>query len=139
MARRPIPVHEPEVVSAGAKRRWGDDEKVPTTAIGTLVVDGVGLSSRYDKAHEIEAMRRMVEGVEPHLRRHILSIWCDSKAEACYSVSLDGCDERTAVIVVDQLEEACRVKNGGHNGMWVSGHQGGGLSRDPYWAGDDQL
>lgn len=101
MSRKKTPVHEPEVIQAATRKQpFGDDEKVPTTALKGLEVHGAFLSSRYDKAHELEAMAWMVEGVEPDLRQYIENIWCDSKATACYSVTLKECDDETAKEII---------------------------------------
>jgi hypothetical protein len=138
MMEKRIPTHEPEVIQAAARKHWTGEEKVPTTALKSVDVHGVSLSSRWDKAHELEAMGKMVDGVEPDLRRHIESMWCDSKAEACYSVTLADCSEEIGREIAHQLDMACRERNGGHNGIWISGNRGSDLTRDPWWQGDYQ-
>ncbi len=56
-----IPQHEPEIIAAAARKHWcGDDEKVATTSIEVLIVHDVQITSRYQKAHELELMRDMI-------------------------------------------------------------------------------
>jgi hypothetical protein len=88
-ARDIIPRFEPEVVEAEARRRWhGDDEKVATTAVKVLVVRGVEITSRYQKADELELMGRIIDAMPPCVSARIESVWCDSKACHCYSITL---------------------------------------------------
>jgi len=138
MNRRRIPRFEPEVIASAARKNWrGDDEKVATTSIKHLDLDGVTISSRYDKADEYEMMASMIEGVAPHLRSLIESLWCDSKATACYSVTLRPCSLAQAREIGRQLEEACLKYGSGHNGITVEGTRGRSLDIDPNWLGDD--
>jgi len=127
-----LPRHEEEVIKAAARAYRGDDEKVPTTAIRGLKVEGVGLSSRYNKARELEAMARMVKAVEPHLRPHMTSVFCDSKGGACYSVELEGCDEHVAAVIGRQMEYATT----GHNGIYLTSGGVAIAAVDPYWPDD---
>ena len=89
--RKPIPIFEPEVIAAAAAKYGGDDEKVATTAITSPEINLIKLSSRYDKAHELEKMAQMVEGLPQHLAGLIRSIWCNSKMGACYHVTVYNC------------------------------------------------
>lgn len=133
----PIPRHEPEIIAAEAKKRWhGDDEKVATTSIKELEVHGAALSSRYDKAHELEIMKLMMEQLSTDLRPRIKSIFCDSKAPASYSVTLGKCSEREAKEIARQLEHVCYEVDGGHNGLVLLGQAGGSLFIDPNWRGE---
>lgn len=140
MKRTVVPRFEPEVVAAEAKKKWhGDLEKVPTTSLKALDVHGVHLSSRYDKAREYEIMAAMVEGVSPELRRLIDNIFCDSKANDCYTVCLNPCTKANARRIAQQMEAACMLHGGGHNGITFEGAQGGYLDLDPRWPwGDDE-
>ncbi len=103
------------------------------------VVDGVHLTSRDDDDRDLNAMRMMVEGVEWSLRSKIASLFCDTRAGACYSAVLKLCDEETAIRITDQMEAACRRWQGGHNGISVSGNLGADCSRGPHWGGEYQL
>jgi len=74
-----VPRFEPEVVASAARKKWrGDDEKVATTSVSNLVVDGVVISSRYGKAHEFDCMAGMVRSTDEALRSLVESLWCDS-------------------------------------------------------------
>jgi hypothetical protein len=52
-------------------------------------MDGIEITSRYQKAHEYELMVKMVEEV-PKPLRYVKSIFCDSKATYCFSVKAMG-------------------------------------------------
>lgn len=134
MKRHVMPHFEPEVVIAATRKNpHGDDEKVPTTSLKGICINGVYLSSRYDKAHELEAMANLVEGVSPKLRCFIDDIWCDSQANAYYSVTLNPCTRAQAKKISQQIYEACITRNGGHNGIDIQGTAGGSLYFDPWW------
>jgi len=129
-----IPKFEPEIVAAIAKRKYhGDSEKVAATSIKALDVHGVSLRSRYDKAHEYAEMAAMVEGVLPELRGLIKSIWCDSKANACYSVWLAPCTTNQARKIGRQITAACIAHGGGHNGISIQGPNRVGFDIAPSW------
>ena len=129
-----IPKFEPEIVAAIATQKYdGDSEKVATTSIRALDVHGVCLSSRYNKAHEYEVMSTMVQGVLPELTELIESIWCDSKANACYSVFLLSCTKEQARDIGEQIEAACIAHGGGHNGISIQGPNSVGFDLDPWW------
>lgn len=132
-APRPtIPRHEPEAIAAATKKRRGDPEKVRTTAISGLDVDGVALSSRYDKAYELEDMVAMVEAVPPSLRALIGSLFCDSQAQACYSVELKACSQSQARLIASHLARAANSRHGGsHNSINLQGAAGGQIFLDP--------
>jgi hypothetical protein len=129
-----IPVHEPEVIAAGAARLRGDDEKMPTTAVNPITRRGVVLISRYSKADELETMAKMVEAMPPAMVRDVLSVFCDSKIGHCYRVKMRWGDLRAAVEIGDQVERA----SGGHNGISVESKSTpwSPLVLDPYWPGD---
>jgi len=84
-----IPRFEPEVIASKmrGKPSW-HHEKVATTPLRNLRVQGVSLTSRYDKADELEEMTRMIQGLPMHLTGMVKSIFCDSKATYCYEVDL---------------------------------------------------
>lgn len=117
-----VPRHEPEVVEAEAKKRYGgDQEKVATTSIANLCVNGISLQSRYGKAHEFDKMAVMAKALPPELARRVESIFCDSKAQSCYCVSIPVWDADLARTIGLLLEEASL----GHNGITL--YQGSGL------------
>ena len=118
MRMQVVPRFESSAVKAEAMRNWGGNhEKVATTPVTNFEVDGVSITSRYDKAHEFDSMAGMVKGVNEELRSLIESMWCDSKANACYSVKLRACSREQARAIAAQLDRDCREHDGGHNGI----------------------
>ncbi len=134
-----VPRFEPSTIEAEARMKWrGDHQRVSTTPTSHLEIDGVSITSRYDKAHEFDSMAGMVRGVDEHLRPLIESIWCDSKANACYSVKLRACSNRQAQAIADQIDRNCRDHDGGHNGISLERTDGSQLVVDPWWLDDLQ-
>jgi hypothetical protein len=133
-----VPKHEPEVIKAGARRYRGDEDKVATTAVRKLMVDQSEIISRYDKADELEVMRAMAQGLPASVRRHVRSIFCDSKASACYTVTMAPWDPVLAEVIGWMLDLLALACDGGHNGIWVKGDTDGQqVIIDPHWRGDD--
>lgn len=133
MSKSIVPRIDPEIVRARADRLYrGDSEKVATTSLKIADRHGVGISSRYQKADEFETMMRMVDAVDAELVGLIDNIWCDSKANACYSVVLNQCTQRQA----DQIGYQLQAASGGHNGIFIDGEKGVGLVLDPWWPGE---
>ena len=81
-------------------------------------------------------MAAMVRSIDEMLRFFVESLWCDSKANACFIANLKSCSTSQARRIAEQLEEACIHHQGGHNGIVVEGANGGSLVLDPYWASD---
>jgi hypothetical protein len=137
-----IPKHEPEVIAAGARWWCGSDEKVPTTSLDRLVVHGVELTSRYNKASEYELMARAIEALPPSLRSQVESICCDSKSD-CYSVELRHWQPALAKELGRAPDQSIRALCSGHNGITLDGPRlpnGPFPSRlfdvGPHWGGD---
>ena len=124
-----IPHRDPENVQAIADKHYhSDPEKVPTTTLRSpLTVHGVDLTSRYNKAHEFEVMAKLVEVLPAFVRDRIASIWCDSKACCCYSITLLCWD----AMVGKYLNAALIVLDSGHNGFDIG--CGTKLWFDPEW------
>ena len=141
---RAIPVHEPEVVAAEARKKWhGDAEKVATTSIKMLKIDGVKITSRYCRAHEFELMRDMILTLSPRWRTIMKSIFCDSQATDCFSVTMRRWDPRLAAEIGKKLESAALELNDGHNGITVAAatktifsDAGRFIDIHPNWCGD---
>jgi hypothetical protein len=129
-----VPRHEPEVLEAAA-RRLREGEKLATTALHSVTAFGVVLSSRDQKAEELELMAAVLEGMDPRTRSVVTKAWCDSKAEACYTLTLWRCDNDTARTVADQFEKGCIELGGGHNGIHVERAGGRSFALDPWWDG----
>jgi hypothetical protein len=127
-----IPRHEPEIIEALATRQhYGDDEKVATTSIDHLIVRGVNITSRYQKAAELDLMRALIMALPPPFYILVKSIWCDSKAGCCYSVVLREWSPSRAGLPLDAeiigscLETTLRSRRPfGHNGISIAADRG---------------
>ena len=122
-----VPRHEPEVIEAMAAKHYrGDDEKVATTSINHLIVCGVKITSRYQKAVELDLMRALILALPSPFCGMVESIWCDSKACCCYSVVLrewlsSRAFSSAAEIIGSCLETTLRsMRPFGHNGIDIS-------------------
>jgi hypothetical protein len=142
-----IPQHEPEIIEAVATRQhYGDDEKVATTSLDHLIVRGVNITSRYQKADELELMRALILALPPPFCSMVKSIWCDSKACCCYSVVLrewlpSRSFSNAAEIIGACLETTLKsTRPFGHNGIDISDakHFDRSIYLNPNW-GDDAL
>lgn len=135
MDRPIVPRRTDAEVQAEAKLHWhGDDEKVPTTSIKSLTYKGIMLSSRYSKAGEYEEMMRIIDSLKPITPRIISQIWCDSKAQACYSITLnDDVTREEAEFLYSDLSEGLERSHIGHNGITIEGPNSQGLDLDPDW------
>ena len=75
-----IPTFEPEVIEAAARKRFhGDDERVATTSIKEVMVDGVKIGSRYGKAHELALVATVLSEMPQEECVKVRRVWCDSK------------------------------------------------------------
>ena len=138
MPKHPVPRREPEVVKAEADRLYrGDDEKVATTSIRNLNIRGVSISSRYDKADELNLLSAVVEAMPEQAVVLIDSLWCDSKAQAYYNGTLRACSRAEAEAVAAALEHHICELSSGHNGISLDGAAGGSLHIDCNWQEGD--
>lgn len=129
-----IPVLEPEVVQATANRLYkGDTEKVPTTTVNDILVNGVSLHSRYMKAAELKTMQTVVLDLPQEMIGRIASITCDSKASDTYEVKLRVWNKHAAKEIGGAMENILlRVRNG-HNGIALTGIHGEQLDINADW------
>jgi hypothetical protein len=88
------------------------------------------ISSRYDDQDETDTLRRIVAGL-PEVSFE--SIWCNSKA--CWEV-LVTLGPGGGASDVWLIEQALLAIVGGHNGLYVTTHDGKTHDRFPIWAGD---
>jgi len=120
----PIVTHrEPELVQREADRNFrGDTEKVATAGFNDINVRGVIVSSRYQKAAELEAMIKIVERLRANQVGQVATIWCDSKATCCYSVVLrhKHLPKALAQDIFETLRQACIDIVGGYNCLTLS-------------------
>lgn len=112
-----IPKFEPEVIQSGLKRYSGKSERVPTTAIRSLFIDGIVIKSAYGNANALELMCRMVEGVDEHLRQMIASLSCFGKKNDSFLVNIIHCTNTEAAKIAIQFEAICVKYIGGHGGI----------------------
>ena len=95
-----------------------------------LIYKDVHLASRYDYAFEIRDMQKIIDSLVPDMARRIEAIWCDSKANAFYIVTV-----RKGLWVPDlqwALADAGRAI-GGYNGVYFDGDVPSGIDLDPWW------
>jgi hypothetical protein len=122
---KPVPRREPELIQAEADRRWrGNTEKVATTSLDSITFRGVDISSRYQKAGELETMLAIVDSLPIPLCASIETIFCDSRATHAYSVVLKDWHKETARLVGERVDLAVGELNGGHNGINVKSRSG---------------
>jgi hypothetical protein len=131
-----VPKHEPEVISALARKLFrGDDEKVPTTMLEKSLFRGVLVESRYQKADEVMAMLAVLRRMDDAQIAMIDRVWCDSKAQACYVITVrEGVYDEWGDDIRASFHAYCMQENGGHNGFDVVGHDGEEICyQDPEW------
>ncbi len=114
-----IPRFEPEIVQAIANRDWrGDTEKVATTSLESLTVNGIVLTSRYGKASEYESMAAMASILPGYLAARVATIFFDSKSGHA-TVSVPAWDRDVARAIGELMQHARLAKDGHHGGIWV--------------------
>lgn len=123
MQRPAIPVLEPEVIEAEARKRHGDYDKVPTTSRGSVIYRGVDISSRYSVHYEMEAMLTMVEKVPEALIHRLKKLDCDSKQGHSYGAIISPWDVDVARMIGKALEEGVMEVDGWHNGIYLRGEE----------------
>lgn len=103
----------------------------PKAPVGKFKYQGVWIESRWAVLSEFNTMQEIIDAMPELLARRLDSFWCDSKAEACYDVTVkDG-------LWIDELrwaiEDAVIEVGGGHNGILINASQGNGGHLDPNW------
>jgi hypothetical protein len=83
-----------------------DPDKRADVPFDRLTVHGVLVESRYGKKRELITMSRAVEELPPPLRNQVIELFCDSKAEACYSVAVRDARHAKAVGAIWGSESA---------------------------------
>lgn len=79
--RRPIiDKRSEEDIAADIRASNGDMEKVPTANVSEIIFNGIKLSSRYSKHHELEMMISLVENINLLDCDLIEEVYCDSKS-----------------------------------------------------------
>lgn len=132
-----IPRHEPEIIAAAVRRRR-DTDKIPTTSLKNLIVDGVQISSRYRDADELDRMAQMVMALLPGLRALVVSVFCDTKASHSYELITRPCNPGDLASIAKATSAACLRLAGGHNDIVVHSSDGAECSIDPDWSEPEQ-
>ena len=99
----------------------------------SMVVNRPSVASRYDCPREVPTMQRWLGSLSEPVLRRVESLFCDSKACACYSIELN---EAPTQLLAEELEAALMRVSDGHNGMWLNGPNGTELVVDPNWKDD---
>ena len=110
-----------------------DMEKLRDTPFDSVIVDGVKITSRYQKIAEFERMATVVASLKPYLRRGFRGMDCNSKQTYCYSVDIDT-DYPHVRDLADALDRLfVSVTPHGHNGITV-----GSVEKSPNWPLEDR-
>jgi|GEM_PF-6198027 len=110
-------------------------QKLP---VGTFEYRGIVLESRFSLVRELDAMKAVVDAMPCLVRVRIASIWCDSRAGACYTIQIH--DARWAEVLSSEIQNAFLQVTAGFNGL-VIGSDGKRVYLDPIWLeeGDGEL
>ena len=107
-----------------------------------MVLKGIEVISRHQKAGEIAVMTEWVWALSPDLRPAVASVFCDSKAEWTFTITC-RCAEAPGVwadwygVLAEVLDRICIERGGGHNGITVEGPAGEYLyDLEPVWLDD---
>jgi hypothetical protein len=113
------PQFEPEVLAAAARKAKGGGERIATTAFCEIVVRGVRLTSAWRKAHELNAMARVVVALPDHLLVLVHSMACDSRLCA-YEINTALCRVQDMRCLAELVSDLLVDHAGGHNGVTLS-------------------
>ena len=133
-------VDDPVLLAAIQKQHKIDFEAAgPKASKPGFEYRGIYVESRWSVISELERMKRIVDQLPSEIAEKISTIWCDSKAEACYSVNV-----RSGEYSRDLKEAVSRAilsVSSGHNGVFFN--EGDGLLKgdeagflEPEWLGD---
>ncbi len=103
----------------------------PTAPVSGFRYRGVQIESRWAVLSELDTMRGIIDGMPELMARRLETIWCDSKAGACYTVTV-----RSGFWVRDlhwAISDAVTKAAGGHNGIMIEADNGNGCHIDPDW------
>ena len=104
----------------------------PKAPYETILYRGVTLSSRHNVIGEFDEMRRVIDSIPELLARRIDNIWCDSKANSYFVVTISP--EKFLGSLPDIIFEAFR-HNGAFNGVEVNCPPKFSVIADPWWPG----
>lgn len=94
----------------------------------------IEISSRYNLLDEIEDIKEIIKGLSFTARLQLHSVWCDSKATACYSIEASAGADLDALKW--ELYDLFRREQMGHNGIDVHSKDES-VHLDPDWPGDE--
>lgn len=122
----------PPEAAALIQRQYDIDraEAGPKAPVAGFCYRGVHIESRWSVLAELDKMRRIVDAMPELMARRLETIWCDSNAGSCYSVTV-----RPGLWVPDlrwAIANAA-LEAGGHNGIVVEADGGNGCHIDPDW------
>ncbi|QFT97600.1 hypothetical protein FIU85_09820 [Roseovarius sp. THAF8] len=103
----------------------------PKAPVSSFRYRGVQIESRWAVMAELDTMRRVIDAMPELMARRLETIWCDSNAGACYTVTV-----RPSLYVPDlrgAIFDAVLVAGGGHNGIMIEADCGKGCHIDPDW------
>ena len=126
------PQFEPEVLASAARKAETGGERIATTAICEIIVRGVRLTSTWRKAHELNAMARVVEALPDHWLMLVRSMACDSRLCA-YEVNTAHCREQDMRCLAELFSDLIVVHAGGHNGVNLSSGPHAAVLVDGRW------
>ena len=127
-----VPQFEPEVLAAATRRAKGDAGRIATTAVDEVVVRGVRLTSRWRKAHELNAMARVVRALPEHWLAVVESMACDSRLCA-YEINTTPCRVQDMRCLAELCSDLLVVQAGGHNGVSLSSGPHAAVLVDGRW------
>jgi hypothetical protein len=126
------PQFEPEVLAAATRSAKGAGERIATTAIGEIIVRGVRLTSGWRKAHELNAMAKVVEALPDHWLMLVRSMACDSRL-AVFEINTKPCRVQDMRCLAELFSELIVAYAGGHNGVNLSSGPHAAVLVDGRW------
>lgn len=106
-------------------------EAGPKASVPWRLHRGVKLTSRWGVEQELVVMQEIVDALPDLIRHRLAEIWCDSKAQATYSVQAKPLLWSSEIEWA--IQQAARSKNGGHNGTYLTGAEGQAATIEPDW------
>ncbi|PTW47809.1 hypothetical protein [Rhodovulum kholense] len=106
-------------------------DAVPKAPVSCFRYRGVQIESRRAVMAELDTMRRIIDAMPELMARRLETIWCDSNAGACYTVTI-----QPGLFVPDlrwAIADAVIEAGGGHNGIMIEADGGNGCNIDPNW------
>ena len=123
-------------LAAAVQRQFNIDREESGLEVPYDALDyrGVSLQSRFSVAHEFKTMKAVVDAMPEDVRLRLASIWCDSKACACYHVVVTLGMHRSAL--AEQIRQCLLAATSGFNGLYIE-HGSHVTQFDPEWPEDE--